>query len=338
MGVMAVLVTGGAGYIGSHTVLALREAGRRVVVLDDLSTGWRRLVPEDVPLVVGDIADQALVAQILSQYRVEGVMHFAGRSQVPESMGNPGLYFEANTVKTLALLRTLAACGIRWMVFSSSASVYGEPRYLPIDEEHPVNPDSPYGLSKVHIEEMLPWFERAHGIRWMALRYFNAAGADPAGRAGEMHQPETHIIPILLGIARQKAGSFPVYGTDYPTGNGTCVRDFVHVSDLATAHVLAMEALVSGSESGIFNLGSGKGFSVREIIESAREITRHPIPTQNGPRRPGDPSILVASPEKARRQLGWRPGLSGIEQIIGTAWDWQQKNPARGSASSIPRA
>ncbi|MCW2278095.1 UDP-glucose 4-epimerase [Heliophilum fasciatum] len=323
------LVTGGAGYIGSHTVLALQASGHAVVVLDNLSTGHRDLVPEGALFYQGDIADADLVGAIFRRHPVEGVLHFAARSLVGESMGDPGAYFLANTAGTASLLQTMARHGVKRFVLSSTAAVYGEPETVPIDEGHRQQSTNPYGLSKWMIEQMLPWFERVHGLRWAALRYFNAAGADPAGRSGERHDPETHLIPNVLKVALGERSAVTVFGDDYPTPDGTCLRDYVHVADLADAHVLAMQHLDRGGPSGVFNLGNGRGFSVLEVIAAARKVTGQPIPVMMEGRRAGDPAVLVASNERARHVLGWQPRYGDLETIVATAWSFAAAKAGR---------
>ena len=324
---MRVLVTGGAGYVGSHVALALRQAGFEVCVFDDLSTGHARAVA-GLPLTPVDLTDRPALWRALEQQgQLDAAVHLAGLTQVAESVREPGRYFRVNVTGTLNLVEALVARGVRQLVFSSSAAVYGEPRRVPIPEHHPCAPASPYGLSKQMVEAMLEHFRRAHGLRWVSLRYFNAAGADPAGRIGEDHRPETHLIPSLLLAALGRRGPVEIYGTDWPTPDGTCIRDFVHVSDLAEAHRLALEHLAAGGEGGIFNLGSGQGFSVRQVVEMCRRVAGIDIPVRPAPRRPGDPAVLVASSEKARSVLGWRPALSGLEAIVSTAWQWHRSHP-----------
>lgn len=320
-----VLVTGGAGYVGSHAVLALAQAGHRVTVLDDLSSGHAQAVHE-AELVVGDFTDRDVLDAVLeSRGPFDAVMHFAALVQVGESVAQPGRYFQANVAGTVELLQALVRHGIPRFIFSSSAAVYGEPQQVPIPEEHPLAPTSPYGESKRLVEAMLPHFERAHGLRWACLRYFNAAGADPQGRTGERHDPETHLIPLVLQAALGRRQSIDIYGADWPTPDGTCIRDFVHVSDLACAHVLALEYLAEGGDSSAFNLGSGEGWSVRQVIETCRRVTGRAIPVREAPRRPGDPAVLVASATKARRVLGWRPAFPTLEQTVQSAWDWHRR-------------
>ncbi|MBM7866523.1 UDP-glucose 4-epimerase GalE [Heliobacterium gestii] len=327
---MKYLVTGGAGYIGSHTALALLAAGAEVVILDNLTTGHRELAPQGVSFYQGDVGDAALLTEIFATHAIDGVLHFAAKSLVGESMRDPGGYFLANTGQTAVLLQAMAKSGVRRFVLSSTAAVYGEPEQVPIPEDHPVRPTNPYGLSKQLIEAMLPWFERVHGIRWMALRYFNVAGADPDGRSGECHEPETHLIPNVLQVAEGKREFLSLFGDDYPTPDGTCIRDYIHVSDLADAHVLALQALANRRPSGVCNLGNGQGFSVLQVVERARRVTGHPIPLRMEPRRPGDPAVLVASNARATAELGWRPRHGDLSAIIETAWRWQSRRGDKG--------
>lgn len=332
---MRVLVSGGAGYVGSHVVRALQRAGFEVWVLDDLSTGHAAAV-RGVPLYRADLTDpQALEAALDQLGPVDAAVHLAARTQVGESVRQPGPYFRVNVAGTLHLLEALVARGVRYFVFSSSAAVYGEPRQIPIPEEHPCAPTSPYGQSKQMVEGMLAAFEQAHGLRWVSLRYFNAAGADPQGDIGEDHRPETHLIPSLLLAALGRRGPVELYGTDWPTPDGTCIRDFVHVSDLAEAHRLALEYLARGGPSGPFNLGSGRGVSVRQVVAVCRRVTGVEIPVRAAPRRPGDPAVLVASQEKARALLGWQPAWPHIEEIVATAWEWHRRHP-EGFGEALP--
>lgn len=323
---MNVLVTGGAGYIGSHTVKALLEAGHTPVVFDDLSTGHRESIG-DVPFVLGNVADREAVAGALEEYAIDAVMHFAAKSLVGESMEHPAKYYVNNLAGGIALLEAVRQRGVRLFIFSSTAAVYGEPEAVPIPESHPLRPTSVYGRTKLAFEQTLEDYSRVYGIRYAALRYFNAAGADPGGEIGEAHDPETHLIPIIIQAALGKREQVTVFGSDYPTEDGTCVRDYVHVTDLADAHVLALEALAGGAQPGVYNLGNGQGFSVRQVIEAVEKVTGKTIPVQDGPRRPGDPAVLVASSEKAREALGWRPKLHSLEAIVQTAWKWHRNHP-----------
>jgi UDP-glucose 4-epimerase len=321
-----VLVTGGAGYIGSHTVKVLLEKGYDVVVLDSLVTGHRDAVPPGL-LYEGDIADEDLVRSIVERHGVDAVIHFAARSLVGESVQKPDLYFTENTSKTNAFLSALIKAGVRKVVFSSTAAVYGTPAEVPIPETLPKEPINPYGLSKLMIEQSMRWLDEAYGLKWVALRYFNAAGAALDATIGEDHDPETHLIPLVLQVALGQREAIGIYGTDYPTPDGTCIRDYIHVIDLAEAHVLALQALENGLESRAFNVGTGQGFSVREVIETARRVTGHPIPAIESPRRPGDPAELVAKVEEIQSVLGWKPCYSDLETIIRTAWAWHQRRP-----------
>ncbi len=319
-----VLVTGGAGYVGSHTVLALCAEGFEVTVVDDLSTGHREAVPAGVELVELDLADAAGVDRLLGERRFDAILHFAARSLVPESMRDPMAYLGGNVENAANLLRAAIAHGTRKFVLSSTANLFGNPSRIPIDESEAVDPGSPYGESKHAIERMLLWTDRVCGIKYAALRYFNAAGADPEGRTGEHHDPETHLIPIVLQVALGQRSHVEIYGDDYPTPDGSAVRDYVHVADLARAHLLALSAIET--ESVLLNLGSGSGYSVREVIETARRITGHPIPARVAPRRAGDPPALVASRDRARQVLGWEPEHD-LESILETAWRWHRARP-----------
>lgn len=324
---MRVLVTGGAGYVGSHTVWELLEAGHEPAVFDDLSKGHKAAVPDGVPLFVGSLADQSALEEVFASFRPEAVMHFAGSTQVGESVTHPGLYFRNNIGAGLNLLDAMVRAGVKSIVFSSTAAVYGEPTTVPIPEDHPKAPTNPYGESKLFFEAILRRYEAAHGIRSVALRYFNAAGAHPSGRIGEDHTPETHLIPIVLQAALGQRENVTVFGTDYPTEDGTCIRDYVHVCDLASAHILALKALADGAPSDAYNLGNGQGFSVRQVIDVAEEVVGKPIPQAEGHRRPGDPAVLVASSDKARAKLGWRPAYPDLKTIIETAWRWHKNHP-----------
>ena len=320
---MKVLVTGGAGYVGSVATAELIKAGHEVVVFDNLSQGHRAAVPAHATFVHGDLADTSAVERLFTTHKPEAVMHFAARSLVGESMQKPFLYLGENTTNALNLLRATIEHGVKRFIFSSTANLFDNPVKVPIDETAAIIPGSPYGESKFIIERMLFWLEKTNGLRYACLRYFNAAGGTP--ERGEDHDPETHLIPIVLQVALGQRKQVTVFGSDYATPDGTCVRDYVHVVDLAQAHILALEALDSGSR--IYNLGNGLGFSVKEVIETARAITGHSIPVEMGQRRPGDVATLVAGSEKIRRELGWKPRFADLRSIIESAWSWHQKHP-----------
>ena len=322
-----VLVTGGAGYVGSHCAKAFAEAGWRVVTLDNLSRGWREAVRWG-PLVECDIADSARVQAAMEQHRPDLVAHFAAYAYVGESVTDPGLYYLNNSAATLALLDAMRAAKIGAMLFSSTCASYGAPAYLPIDEAHPQNPINPYGWSKFIIERMLADYGRAYGLSSVSLRYFNAAGCDPGGEIGERHEPETHAIPLAIEAARRPEQPFTVLGTDFDTRDGSAIRDYVHVNDLAQAHVMAGEMLIARKGSHIFNLGTGVGTSVLELVDAVGRAAGGPVALRHGPRRPGDPACLVASYEKAERELGWRPRCSDIDFIVRTALAWRDKMAA----------
>lgn len=332
---MRILVTGGAGYIGGTVAGLLRARGHEAVVYDNFCHSRREQVPQGVELVEGDLANRALLERVFTNAKnqgkpFEGVLHFAALIEAGESMAKPEIYFRNNTASTLSLLEAMLACGPRKLVFSSTAAVYGEPEVVPIPEDAKLQPTNTYGESKLLVEHMLRWFNRIHGLRYASLRYFNVAGAPegPDGvTRGEAHEPESHLIPLILDVALGKRQSIRIYGEDYPTQDGTCIRDYIHVSDLADAHLLALEALEKQDRL-IFNLGNGKGFTVREVIESARRVTGHPIPAEVQPRRAGDPAVLVASSEKAIRELGWKPRYTQLDDILRTAWEWHQKRYA----------
>jgi UDP-glucose 4-epimerase len=327
-----ILVTGGAGYIGGTVASLLAEKGNKPVIFDNLSHGRRDLLPAGVEFIEGELADRPALERLFRLAResgspFDGVLHFAALIEAGESMVKPEIYFRNNTASTLSLLEAVLAEGPRKLVFSSTAAVYGEPESVPIREDARLLPTNPYGQSKLLVEEMLAWFNRIHGLRCASLRYFNVAGAPegPNGvTRGEAHEPESHLIPLVLDVALGRRKSIKIYGDDYPTPDGTCVRDYIHVSDLADAHLLALEAL-GAQERLIFNLGNGQGFSVREVIEAARRVTGHLIPAEVHPRRPGDPAVLVASSEKAIRELGWKPRYTELDGILRTAWMWHQK-------------
>ena len=327
MGGTSVLVTGGAGYVGSHAVTVLLGQGYEVTVLDNLSTGHRAAVPDGARLVVGDLANKADILAALDQSGATAVMHFAALSLAGESVQQPFRYLRSNTLAMLNIVECAVESQVERFVLSSTANLFDEPDKIPIDENCPIVPGSPYGESKFFAERILHWAQRTHGLRAACLRYFNAAGADPAGGRGEHHDPETHLIPIVLQVALGQRDKVQVNGSDYPTPDGTCIRDYVHVTDLAQAHILALGALEEQPYLQ-YNLGSGNGFSVLEVIETARAITGHAIPSVTGPRRAGDPATLVASSEKIRRELGWQPEYSDLNTIIETAWRWHSANPA----------
>lgn len=322
---MNVLVVGGAGYIGSVTSAALMKSGHRVVVLDNLSKGHREAVPREAGFVEGDLADAGLVAEICRTEALDAALHFAAFTEVGESVAEPAKYFDNNSFKTKALIDALRASGVNRFIFSSTAAVYGEPQILPIPEDHPKSPTNPYGWSKLFVEEILDSYRVAYDFRAIRLRYFNAAGATPDH--GEDHTPESHLVPVVLEVAEGKRSAIKLFGTDWNTPDGTCVRDFIHVSDLADAHIRALEALSSGHPGGAYNLGNGEGCSVLEVVETARGVTGHPIPVETASRRPGDPARLVASSESARKELGWTPRYPGIREIVESAWQWRQAHP-----------
>jgi len=319
------VVTGGAGYIGAVVARRLRDVGHQAVIVDDLSTGHREAV-RGFDLRVGDFGDRRLIGEIVGDGTFGGAIHLAASTQVGESVGNPAAYYRNNLERSLALLDVLREHGVGRLVFSSTAAVYGEPVALPIDEEHPTRPTNPYGETKLAFESALRWYHAAHGLAFASLRYFNAAGATQDGGLGEVHAPETHLVPNVLRAART-AEPVPIFGTDYPTHDGTAVRDYIHVEDLADAHVRALEWLDASGGGSVFNLGNGAGFSVLEVIEAARRVTGRTIPVRNAPRRPGDPATLVASSDRARRDLGWAPRSPGLESILETAWRFEQAHP-----------
>ncbi len=332
---MKILVTGGAGYIGGTVAGALAAQGHHAVIFDNLSHGRRDLLPPGVDFVEGELADRPLLENLFSAAKAQGqpfdgVLHFAALIEAGESMVHPERFFRNNTASTLALLEAMLAQGVGQLVFSSTAAVYGEPESAPIPEDARLKPTNAYGESKLLVERMLHWFNHIHKLRYASLRYFNVAGAPQGPQGiirGEAHEPESHLIPLVLDVAIGRRQSIRIYGEDYPTPDGTCVRDYIHVSDLADAHLLAL-AKLSTHDRLIYNLGNGKGFSVREVIESARRVTGRPIPAEVHPRRPGDPAVLVASSENAIRDLGWKPRYTQLDDIIGTAWEWHQKRYA----------
>ncbi len=320
---MKILVTGGAGYIGSIVVEQLVEAGESVVVFDNLYQGHREAVHPDAAFVRGDLADRAAVDALMAQHRPEAIMHFASHTLVGESMQNPWRYIGENVTNGLNLLHSAVEHGVRRFILSSTANLFDDPERMPISETERIVPGSPYGESKYILERFLYWLDRVYNFRYAALRYFNAAGASAS--RGEDHSPELHLIPLVLQVAQGQRDKILIFGDDYPTPDGTCVRDYVHVLDLAQAHILALRALDEGSRT--YNLGNGQGFSVKEIIETAREITGHPIPAEVGPRRPGDPAVLIAGSETIRQELGWQPRYPDVRTIIESAWRWRQSHP-----------
>ncbi len=324
---MKVLVAGGAGYIGSHTVKALLRDGFETVVLDDLSTGRRELVVPGCRLVIGDLLDLEAVRSVFRENPdIAAVLHFASLIQVGESYRDPQKYYRHNLGTSLNLLEAMSEAGVGRFVFSSSAAVYGTPRVQPVPEEHPLEPFNPYGETKSMVERILADLDRARGLRFVTLRYFNAAGADPDGTLGERHDPETHLIPNILFCALGKSPALGIFGTDFPTPDGTAVRDYVHVADLADAHIFALRHLLAGGTSEAVNLGTSRGYSVLEVVREAEAVTGRKIPLEILPRREGDVPVLLASREKARRVLGWEPGSSDIRTILRTAWDWHRKS------------
>ena len=324
---MRILVLGGAGYIGSHTVYELVDAGYEVIVVDNLLTGFKEAVHPQAKFYEGDIRDKIFLDNILSKEKIDGVIHFAASSQVGESMKNPLKYYNNNLCGTEVLLESMVEHGIDKIVFSSTAATYGEPESIPILETDRTLPTNCYGETKFSMEKMFKWTSKAYNLRYVSLRYFNACGAHPNGKIGEAHNPETHLIPLVLQVPNGKREYISVFGNDYDTKDGTCVRDYIHVNDLAQAHILAMEYLSKGGESNIFNLGNGVGFTVKEVIETARKVTNHTIPIREEERRTGDPSVLIASSEKARKVLGWKPQYADLETIISTAWKWHVNHP-----------
>ncbi|HEY9430151.1 MAG TPA: UDP-glucose 4-epimerase GalE [Blastocatellia bacterium] len=322
---MTVLVTGGAGYIGSVVAAELLKAGRRVLVYDDLSRGHRRAIPKGAELIVADIADRAALDRVFKTHPVDAVMHFAALIEAGESMKNPTAFFRNNTANALTLLEAMLTHGVKKFVFSSTAALFGNPDRAPIEEDDPLRPTNVYGESKLMVERMLAWLNVVHGLRYASLRYFNAAGAVSADQ-GEDHRPESHLIPLVLKVALGQTEHVNVFGADYPTPDGTCVRDYIHVLDLASAHLLALDALERHDRL-IYNLGNGQGFSVREVIEVARKVTGRPITVAESPRRPGDPAILIASAARIRRELNWLPRFPDLETIVVSAWRWHSAHP-----------
>jgi UDP-glucose 4-epimerase len=319
-----ILVTGGAGYIGSIIAQELLGTGHNVVVYDNLSRGYRRAVPAGATFVHGDIADRSKIENLFGNFSFDAIMHFAAFIEAGDSMKTPEVYFRNNVVNTLTLLEAACAAGVKRFVFSSTAAVYGEPRLIPVKEDDLMLPTNAYGESKAMAERMLEWFNRIHGLRYASLRYFNAAGS--AGELGEAHHPESHLIPLILQVALGTRQAISIFGTDYRTPDGSCIRDYIHVRDLAKAHLLCLQAL-STHDRLIYNLGAGKGFSVREVIAAAREVTGHAIPAIECERRPGDPAVLIASSKKIKRELGWKAQHSELAEIIESAWTWMKAHP-----------
>ena len=324
---MTILVLGGAGYIGSHTVYELIENGEDVAIIDNLQTGHIKAVHPKARFYKGDIRNREFLDSVFAKEKIDAVIHFAAYSLVGESMEKPLKYYENNLCGTKILLDSMVANGINKIVFSSTAATYGEPESLPILETDKTDPTNPYGETKLAMEKMFKWVGRAHNINFVSLRYFNACGAHVSGEIGEDHAVETHLIPLILQVPNNKREHIYIFGDDYNTKDGTCIRDYIHVTDLAQAHILAVKYLRNGGNSDIFNLGNGIGFSVKEVIETARKVTGHPIPAQISPRRAGDPAKLIASSEKARKILGWKPEHAELEEIIATAWNWHKKHP-----------
>lgn len=324
---MTILVLGGAGYIGSHTVKELCDAGENVVVADCLATGHKEAVNKKARFYKGDIRDGAFLDEIFTKEKIDVVMHFCAFSLVGESVVDPIKYYDNNMGGAIMLLKKMHEHGLNKIVFSSTAAVYGEPERVPIMENDKTEPTNPYGETKLSMEKMFKWASKAYGINFVSLRYFNASGADQTGFIGEDHNPETHLIPLILQVPLGKRKFISIFGTDYPTPDGTCIRDYIHVTDLAQAHILAAKYLMAGNNSDIFNLGNGVGFSVKEVIETARKVTGHPIPAKEEGRRAGDPAQLIASSAKAREILGWKPEHDSLEEIIASAWKWHKNNP-----------
>lgn len=322
-----ILVVGGAGYIGSHAVKQLKQKGFRVIVADSLETGYRKAVPQDVPFYQVDIKNKEALKEVFRKESIEGVMHFAANSLVGESMINPLKYYHNNVHGTQILLEVMLEYNVNYIVFSSTAATYGDVKTMPITEQTPTQPTNPYGETKLAIEKMLKWTRTAHGLNYVCLRYFNVAGASAEGEIGEAHHPESHLIPLILQVPLKKRSRITIFGDDYPTPDGTCIRDYIHVTDLVDAHILALKYLEEGGDSDSFNLGSNTGYSVLEMIEAARKITGHPIPSVISERRLGDPAVLIASSEKAKALLGWAPQHTDVEDIIASAWQWHKNHP-----------
>lgn len=324
---MKILVTGGAGYIGSHAVVGLIDKGYEVVVIDNLQTGYKEAIHEKAIFYKGDIRESNFVASVLNKEDIQGVLHFAANSLVGESMEKPLEYYDNNVYGTQKLIEQLVAHKVNTIVFSSTAATYGEPIEVPITEEHPTNPINPYGETKRAMEKLIHWTAEASDLKYISLRYFNVAGAHSSAEIGESHEPETHLIPIILQVPLNQRPYLSIFGDDYETKDGTCIRDYIHIEDLVDAHILALEKLISGGPSGIYNLGTGTGYSILEMLEAARVVTGHEIPVIIADRRVGDPAVLVASSEKAQKELGWTPKHTAVEEIIRSAWQFYQKRP-----------
>ena len=324
---MPILICGGAGYIGSHTVEELISKGEKVIVVDNLQKGHKGAVNPKAKLYVGDIRDEAFLDQVFKENTIEAVIDFAAESLVGESVIDPLKYYHNNVYGTVTLLKKMHEYNVKKIVFSSTAATYGEPENIPILESDKTLPTNPYGDTKLAVEKMLKWCDNAYGIKYVVLRYFNAAGAHKSGKIGEDHKPESHLIPIILQVALGKRDKIMIFGDEYPTEDGSCIRDYIHVTDLADAHILAVEKLRKDNTSAIYNLGNGKGFSVKEVIEVARKVTGHEIPAEVAPRRAGDPAVLIASSDKIIKELGWNPKYTSLEEIIQSAWDWHRTHP-----------
>lgn len=324
---MTVLILGGAGYIGSHTAYELIDKGEDVVIADNLQTGYIKAVHPKARFYKGDIRDKSFLDDLFKKEKIDAVIHFAANSLVGESMTEPLKYYDNNLYGTMVLLKSMVENGIDKIVFSSTAATYGEPENIPILESDRTEPTNTYGETKLSMEKMFKWVSKAHNLRYVSIRYFNACGAHVSGEIGEAHNPESHLIPIILQVPNGKRETVSIFGDDYPTKDGTCIRDYIHVTDLAQAHILAVEYLRKGNPSDIFNLGNGIGFSVKEVIDTARKVTGHPIPAVVSPRRAGDPAQLIASSEKAKSVLGWKPEHADLEEIIATAWKWHKNHP-----------
>ncbi|MBQ8168395.1 UDP-glucose 4-epimerase GalE [bacterium] len=324
---MSILVLGGAGYIGSHTVYELIDNGEDVVIVDNLQTGYIEAVHPKAKFYKGDIRDKEFLDNVFKSEKIDAVIHFAASSLVGESMTDPLKYYDNNLYGTMILLKSMVENNIDKIVFSSTAATYGEPENIPILESDKTEPTNTYGETKLSMEKMFKWVAQAHNIKFVSLRYFNACGAHKSGKIGEAHKPETHLIPLILQVPNNQRSEIKIFGDDYKTPDGTCIRDYIHVTDLANAHILAVEYLKKGNESNVFNLGNGIGFSVKEVIDVARKVTGHPIPATISPKRSGDPAKLIASSEKAKNILGWNPQYDNIETIVASAWNWHKNHP-----------